>query len=61
MIKKILIWILKKVDVSVTLEGDLLSIRLILGGTTLFEYKLDLVPNEEGPEATKYAYKRGLK
>ena len=43
MFKKILVWLLKMVDVDVSLENDILTINLELGGMPVFTWSMDLI------------------
>ena len=43
MFAKILGWLLKLVDVSVTLNGDLLHLKIDLGNTTVLDLEIDLI------------------
>lgn len=46
MIKKIAEWILRRVDISVRLDEDVLNIRIMMGGQTLIEWSIDLIKDD---------------
>lgn len=46
MFAKILKWLLKMVDVDVSLNGDILTIVLELGGIKVLDLTIDLIKNE---------------
>lgn len=46
-VKGIVIWVLRLVDLSVQLEGDILTLRVYLAGQMVLQHKFDLVPGEE--------------
>lgn len=48
MVWRILAWLLKLVDVTVRLRGDILSLKLILGKMTVLDKEIDLIPSQGG-------------
>lgn len=47
MFAKILKWLLKMVDVSVTLEGDLLTVVIELGNIKVLDITIDLIKDDQ--------------
>ena len=55
MIRKIAVWILRMVDVDFKLDGDILTVRIYLGGIQLVEWTVDLLKEPEGVSHGKKA------
>lgn len=42
----ILVWLLKMVDISVALQGDILTVGIVLAGKEVFSWEVDLIKDK---------------